>query len=877
MKRNLTVAVLLFFCHSLIAQREYTKWFFGNNAAMDFSQGSPTNLTVNAMADTDNPATMSDSLGNILFYSNGISVWNRNHAIMPNGNGLLGHLSGGHTATAVKMPGSDSIYYLFTMDAFAGNSGLKYNIIDMTLDGGLGNIIAGQKNRTLLTAASEQIVPVLHANGRDIWIVTHPWNSSSYHTYLIDCNGLNTTPVVSTIGRPRNGNTNNATGQITVNPANNRIATANWGQNYWELYDFDNSTGQLSNVKEFTQNQLPWGIEFSANGNLLYVSGWTTHYVSQYNLTTYTTAAISASETNLGDVDGPGGPYYTGYMQRAPDGKIYIAVYLDPYLAVINNPDVPGNGCNMVDDGYYLGGPTSTAGLPDKIVALPKKYLHLGNDTTLCTNFAYTLKSNDINTIWSNGSTGPQLTVNTAGTYWARVTDNCNNVYTDTITISVTGSPPIFNLGNDTTVCGNIAIVLNSGINSSVWNTGVTGQQITVTSPGTYWATANNGCGSASDTITITQNNSVDLNLGNDTSLCNGQTLLLDAQNSGATYQWQNGSGAQTYTVTGPGMYSVTVTNFWGCTGTDYIEVLYYSTAPTINLGNDTSLCGNFVYSLNSTYPLGNTWSTGETSQVIYVDTPGTYYLQVNNGCGTTADSITLQQLPLPLAVLGPDTVVCQGQSITLVPLQYSGTIHWSTGSSLPTETIDSPGVYYIVTTENGCSNTDSINVVQGMKPEITLGPDTFICGSQYYLKVNGSFTDYKWQDGSNETFFNVSVSGVYQVTVTNECGAASDDILVNLQPDECAVLVPTAFSPNGDGVNDLFRGICRCPVQDFDLQVYNRWGELVFETTNILDGWNGKYKNVLQPLSVYAYQLSYFSYCTQKTMYLKGNVTLVR
>lgn len=877
MKRNLTVAVLLFFCYPLIAQREYTKWFFGNNAAMDFSQGSPTNLTVNAMADTDNPATMSDSLGNILFYSNGISVWNRNHTIMPNGNGLLGHLSGGHTATAVKKPGSDSIYYLFTMDAFAGNRGLKYNIIDMTLDGGLGDVITGQKNITLLPVASEQIVPVLHANGRDIWIVTHPWNSSTYHTYLIDCNGLNINPVVSTIGRPRNGNTNNATGQITVNPANNRIATANWGDGYWELYDFDNATGVLSNVKLFTQNQMPWGIEFSPDGNLLYLSGWTTHYVSQYNLTNYSTAAISTSEINLGNVNGPGAPYFTGYMQRAPDGKIYIAVYLDTHLAVINNPNVVGPGCNLVDDGYNLGGPTSSAGLPDKIVALPKKYLNLGRDTSFCANTSFTLQSPDANTTWSDGTIGPQITTNTPGTYWARVIDNCNNTYTDTINISQSSTPPAFDLGNDTAVCGNVAITLSTGISSSVWSNGLTGEEITVTNPGTYWATASNACGISSDTITILQNNAIDINLGNDTALCNGQSLTLDAQNSGATYQWQNNSGAQTYTVTGPGVYSVSVTNFWGCTGSDTIQILYYSSAPTVELGNDTTFCGSFLYNLNSSFPLGNIWSTGETTQTIVVDTPGTYYLQVNNGCGTTIDSITLQQLPLPVANLGADTIICPGQNIILTPIEYTGTIVWSTGATSATEAISKPGLYYIVVNENGCVNTDSILVLQGQKPDVTLGPDTFVCGSQYYLQANDSFLEYMWQNGSTEPFFNITTSGLYQLTVTGECGTASDEVLVNLQPDECAVLVPTAFSPNGDGVNDLFRGICRCPVQDYNLQVYNRWGELTFETSDIQDGWNGKYKSVLQPLGIYVYHLNYFSYCERKNIYIKGNITLIR
>ncbi len=674
MKHFFTLLFCFCFSNLLTAQMEYHKWYFGGQAALDFVSGAPVTIANNAMTSIDNPASVSDSLGNLLFYSNGLEVWNKNHTVMANGTGLLGDNSGGHTATAVKQPGSSTIYYLFTIDNVAGNDGLRYSIIDMSLNGGLGGIVTGQKNVLLLTPVSEQIVPVVHANGSDIWVVTHPWNSSSFHSYLISCNGLNTTPVVSAVGSARSGNSNASQGQINVNAANNRIVTANWNANSMELFNFDNSSGLLSNPLLFSGLNRPWGVEFSPNGTKLYLSGWTTKYIMQYDLSTYTQAAIAASVVNLGDVSGPGAPYFTGYLQRGPDGKIYIAVYLDPFLAVINNPDAAGLGCNLVDDGLDLGGKTSGAGLPDKVVA----------------------------------------------------------THTSTSSISI---------GNDTTYCGNFSQTLYTGNANTLWSTGVTASQITVTASGTYWASIFSGCGSGvNDTITISQNPNPVVNLGNDTVLCTGQTTALSAVNPGATYQWQDNSTSGNFTVSAAGNYSVTVTAANGCATNDIIAVAYVATPPVINLGFDTTVCGD---------------------------------------------------------------------ELTLI--------------------------------------------------------------------VHAGNAQYQWQDLTTDSFYRITSAGVYSVTVTNACGSATDEVFVNLQPDRCALLVPTGFSPNNDGANDIFRAISRCPVTKYSMHVYNRWGEQVFETDDVTDGWNGVFRDRPQPLSVYVYYIDYFNYCEQKMKKIVGNVTLVR
>ncbi|MDB5283725.1 MAG: Protein of unknown function precursor [Bacteroidota bacterium] len=416
---------------SAFCQLEYSKWYFGNQAAIDFVPTAPVPLANSAMYATDCPASISDSLGNLLFYSNGQQAWNRNHVIMPNGNGLLGHTSGGQAATIIRKPGSSNLYYLFTMTGFANSDGFRYNLVDMTLNGGLGDIVTGQKNIRLATPTCEAVVPAKDSNGRDAWIIVHPYNTSHFYSYHITSAGIDTTPVISTVGMYRGGSDpDNATGQITIDAAFHHIAYASYLGGSFELFDFNNATGVLSNAMTFTGQVKPWGIEISPDGSKLYLAGWTTQYVSQFDLSTYTQPAIAASVVNVGNVTGPGGPYYTGYMQRAPDGKIYIAVYMDDYLAVINNPNVAGVNCNLVDSGFYLGGATSGAGLPDKVIVTPNGVCslqaHISGDTTICFGDSVQICAPQgyAGYAWNVGGNNNCIYVHQAGNYYVTITDN---------------------------------------------------------------------------------------------------------------------------------------------------------------------------------------------------------------------------------------------------------------------------------------------------------------------------------------------------------------------------------------------------------------------------------------------------------------------
>lgn len=368
--KKLIFIPLFIFTLCAYSQHINDNWYFGDGAALNFADGDPVDISGNSpMLCLDNSSTMSNAnTGELLFYSNGYSVWNNNHELMSNGGGLLGHNSGGNCAFGVKKPGNNSEYYLFTSDAWAGSNGLRYSIIDMSLDGGNGAVTA-VKNEILLESATEKILAIPHSNNNDFWILVHPWNSSVFEAYLLTSTGLSTTPVESNIGSLHSGGAGlnyNAAGQIVANKQNNKIACSIFDMGHVEIFDFNNSTGELSN-EIILQDSKAWGAAFSPNGDLLYVSHWggsTKGQINQYDLTAGNASAISSSMEIIGDVSGPNGNYKAGYLQIGPNDKIYIAKYLSNYIGSIESPDEIGSNCGFIDNSINLGEGICQAGLP---------------------------------------------------------------------------------------------------------------------------------------------------------------------------------------------------------------------------------------------------------------------------------------------------------------------------------------------------------------------------------------------------------------------------------------------------------------------------------------------------------------------------------
>ena len=225
---------------------------------------------------------------------------------------------------------------------------------------------------------------------------------------------------------------------------------------------------------------------------------------------------------------------------------------------------------------------------------------------------------------------------------------------------------------------------------------------------------------------------------------------------------------------------------------------------------------------------------------------------------------------------MGNDTILCSGSTLALNATTAGASYLWQNGSVNPTFTVSGPGVYWVDVTANGCTNPDSIVISYISPPVLPLGGDTTICeGSS--LTLNAQSATYLWSNGGTTSSLSPVQSGTYTVTVSNACGSATASENISVVQCVCQVAIPDAFTPNNDGKNDYFGVLTQCPIQDFEMDIYNRWGQKIFSTSDLTTKWDGLYKGVPQPLSVYVYMVKYRDPYTGEYHSQSGNVTLLR
>ncbi len=434
-----------------------------------------------------------------------------------------------------------------------------------------------------------------------------------------------------------------------------------------------------------------------------------------------------------------------------------------------------GNGC-MNTDTIYLG-----------ITEIPE--LFLGNDTAICDGQALSLDAGPFfSYLWQDSSAGQFYTVGGAGTYAVRITSfsGCSN--TDTITVSVLANP-LVNLGGDSLFCGTIAISLDAGPGQSayLWNDGSTSQSLAVNDSGSFSVevTDVNGCQSQ-DTIVLGILPLPSVDLGGDTSLCQGSSLVLDAGPL-FTYAWQDGSTDQTFTVTVDGTYSVQITDLAGCANSDSIQISY-SALPVINLGSDTSYCD----SLNLTLQAGAgftayVWGDGSTNSTLAITGGGVFSVQVtdNSGC-QSSDTITIGLGVTPVISLMNDTTVCDGIPVLLDAGTGYASYLWSTGETVSSIQVSDSGAYMVTVSDSlGCQASGQFNLALLPVPAAALGPDTAFCfGGSVLLDAGGGFSSYLWSDSSVTQTILVTQNGTYFVMVTNSSGCSgTDTVTVTVHP----------------------------------------------------------------------------------------------
>lgn len=697
MKKYILTGCLFLATLLVFAQKQANTWYFGNRVGLDFNQ-SPAVVLSNGTANSrEGSAAMSDNNGQLLFYTNGVTVQNRKHNIMFNGSGIRGELSSTNNTVIVPMPGNDSSYYLFTIgSAFEEVSSFMYNIIDMKKDSGLGAVVV--KNTVVEDTVLEKLAAIRHCNNRDVWIVIQKWNTDEYHAYLLTSSGLNTTPVISKTGLVITGQINNAIGTLKFSSKGNRLAACHGFDNdAIELMDFDNKTGLISNPLVFHPNTIPhqsnfigvYGAEFSPDGNMLYVSANNSVSdpctVYQFDITSNNAVTILATKQVIAQTT----PWFAGALQLGPDKRIYMAMWNDSAVSVIDNPNIYGSGCNFVFNKIFMGASTT----------FPVQF---GLPTFMQSYFDSASNPYDFN----------------------RVAGNCLD--------------------------RNVSFVINrlNGIDSVKWDFG-------------------------------------------------------DRQYSQVLQP--------THTYAASGFYDV--------------QLIVYKID-----------CSGLYDTIN---------------RKIWIAGSGDF--------------------------LGADTASCNVLTLTIGVEEIVGVNYlWNTGFTGSKTTTTGFGDYWLEMEQNGCKVRDTIKVSPKPKPVVSLGTDTTICKYKPVVLQTGNsnYDTYLWSTGETSASILVNQTGKYYVTVTQSSCEASDTIIVT--PGDCDVYIPTAFTPNNDNLNETFGVVDNVALQYFSLQIYSKWGELIFSSNAVAKKWDGTFKGKKMPNGAYLWMLNYTNIRGRK-FYEQGTVMLIR
>jgi PKD repeat protein len=502
--------------------------------------------------------------------------------------------------------------------------------------------------------------------------------------------------------------------------------------------------------------------------------------------------------------------------------------------------------------------------LPSVTAIAANTSICIGGNTTLTAGGATSY-------VWSTGGTSATELVSpsTTTTYTVTGTDANSCVNTATVTVNVNALPTV-NLGADVTQCGGTLTLdaQNQG-STYLWSDNSMMQTLVVSTTGNYSVAVTdiNGCVN-SDSIVVTIDSALIVNLGSDTTRCGGW-VSLNAGNPGSTYLWSNSATGQTSIVTSSGTYYVDVITPSGCTGSDTI-VVTINNQPIVNLGPDTATCqGNIT--LDAGNP-GSTyiWSNSASTQTITVGA-GTYFVTVTDPSGCSdRDTISIQVNTPPTITVSADTAICIGGQATLTANGGVGYL-WSTGA--PTQTIiasptTSTAYYVTVTDANGCTASDFV-IVNTLTASTAQFTHTVSGATALFTNQSSNANIYSWNFGDNTTSNAVNPShtyiqnGTYTVTltVTGPCGIATFTQVVTITQVGLAEQVSLSDGikvyPNPN--NGVFTLAINATVGDVVIEVLDMQGRVVYASNenNIQTGFTKQISLETQASGLYMIRLT--------------------
>lgn len=661
MKKLLILIVAHMALHSVaFGQKEGYHGVFGEGIQIDFNTSPPT-ITYpptslgryDPMSAWEGTATISDKDGNLLFYTDGMVVWNKHHQVMPNGTSIHSTQSLSTTQVLiVPIPGDPYLYYIFVAGHQEGP--LKQILVDMRLNNGLGDVL--EKDKTLFEGSTEKLQVIPHATENALWLITHEYGSNRFRTYYIGMAGINPQYVESAVGSQHSGGADRsaAMGYMKSSPSGTRLALAVYGIGILELLDFDPVTGKVSNPKTIMndKNAKSYGIAFSPDESKLFTTTTTENLMKllQYDLNAGSAENIAASarliSTNV-----------TWSLQLAPDDKIYvISQHSDSFLGVIHNPNIAGEQCMFIRNEIPLTERKTTVGLPEfpryplqKTEGIVFENGCAGNEVA----FNLTNKTEVQSVSWNFGDEAsgtlnqstllsPVHLYNAPGRYTvqAEVVFTNNQIRSYQQVVSVFESPAV-SLGNDIIACSEYVMLTPAVTGEPVsfrWQDGSTAPLLQAFKSGKYWVEVKTPYCTATDTIEVKINRKPQLNLSEE-PICVGGSYSVNLKEPYTTYHWSDGYEGGSREIALPGQNTLTATN--GC-GTS-VQQISVSEMPQLqpNLPEQVKLCVGEHVELDATTPFAQyRWQDGSTEAFRVISEPGTYWVELYNKCETVRRTI---------------------------------------------------------------------------------------------------------------------------------------------------------------------------------------------------------------------------------------------
>jgi len=867
---------LFFSIQSLFSQREASKWYFGVEAGLDFNDGIPVPLLDGQLNTHEGCATISDRNGNLLFYTDGVEVWDKNHSLMPNGSDLLGHESSTQSVLIIPRAGSNNTqYYIFTVDEpdpeKTENHGLNYSLVDLSLNNGRGDVVTSEKNIHLPTydlgdqletqlKCAEKLTAVQHNDGLSIWVITH--FIDSFYAFQVDANGVDIDPVISLSNTvvPSGGYKQNGIGYLKASPDGTKIGIVHSQTSFSNqsgpktqskqtgkvlVYDFDSATGQVSNEISLLNNRIPYGLGFSPNTTKLYttVNAYDPNgnpvgsSLFQYDLLA---ANIPGSQVEINSSSN-----VAGALQLAIDGKIYRAGYPTrgsaTHISVINDPESKGIACNYQSNVVSLGGQLSELGLPPFvqsffILKFDYQNVCLGDNTefTILGDAPFHSVEWDFGDGQTSTEEEPIHRYQFPGEYEVTLTKFINGNPSDSLKKLVT----IFDVPK------------------------------VPTETVEYFQCSTEESSNEFGTINLNQIN---------------QTVSLDIDQVINVFYYHDLESAQQdfsninalpYTYANGKVGEILVAKVYnpisGCY--DFAEV-------SLNLKETISVNGPSLLGCDLGNGLGNFNLESARQNILdsfdfSADADIKFYEDKNDALQGTENYLpdnyqssptvlfiriseenvcsALGEFRLQLADLNIETeetvMLCSSNGLEtaiLDPGVEEGAEYaylWSSGETTPTISVNSPGAYTVKVSNNlGCSIERTVTVILAEPPQIKK------------VRVSNDVVEIITQQNGNYEYAVGSIEGPYQnsnvflgvptgktlvhVRKKDNCGVVSKEILV--------IAYPRFFTPNGDLVNDFWKidNLIGDLQPESPIFIFDRFGSLLGRLDPMSLGWDGTFK----------------------------------